>query len=521
MRGKVLFLRLPIDLLWLAVVLAAFGVLVSLVPLPPNDFWWHLKIGTLILDERRIPATNMFGWTLPPDAPFTYGAWLGEALLALLYRAGGLPLPTFARNLLALVAFALIGWEARRRGGSGRLAALALTLAAGMSLNNLVLRPQIWSWVPFAVFYLLLSRFREGALRPMGLLALPPLMAFWVNAHGAFILGPALLLLFLAGGALEALLGQRPLSTLRPLAGAAALALLALLLNPQGVGILGYVHRLLTDRPSQTLVVEWASPTPHGIANVTFYGSILVLLLALACSRYRLSPTEALLIVAFLWLAWNGQRYVIWFGMVAAPILARLLAGALPPWPWPSPPPRPLNALLAALLFLPVLAVQPWWVERIPLPEAYWRQVWRGHPVGPLVGVETPVDAVEYLRAHSGGRLFNEMGYGSYLIWALPEQKVFVDPRVELYPYELWLDYVRISHASRYHERLTRYGVDRLLIDKVLQEELARALEEDPRWEKEFEGARAQVWRIRQGQPGGSSQPSRRGSHVRGPRRPR
>jgi hypothetical protein len=116
MRGKFLFLRLPIDLLWLAVVLAAFGVLVSLVPLPPNDFWWHLKIGTLILDERRIPATNMFGWTLPPDAPFTYGAWLGEALLALLYRAGGLPLPTFARNLLALVAFALIGWEARRRG---------------------------------------------------------------------------------------------------------------------------------------------------------------------------------------------------------------------------------------------------------------------------------------------------------------------------------------------------------------------------------------------------------------------
>jgi hypothetical protein len=135
-------LRLPIDLLWLAVVLAAFGVLVSLVPLPPNDFWWHLKIGTLILDERRIPATNMFGWTLPPDAPFTYGAWLGEALLALLYRAGGLSLPTFARNLLALVAFALIGWEARRRGGSGRLAALALTLAAGMSLNNLVLRPR-------------------------------------------------------------------------------------------------------------------------------------------------------------------------------------------------------------------------------------------------------------------------------------------------------------------------------------------------------------------------------------------
>ncbi|GBD08655.1 hypothetical protein HRbin22_00896 [Candidatus Thermoflexus japonica] len=488
-------LKAPVDVLWPAVVLAAFGVLVSLMPLPPNDFWWHLRIGTLILDEGRIPSTNMFGWTIPAETPFTYGAWLGEVLLALLYRAGGLPLPTFARNLLALTAFALIGWEARRRSGSWRLAALALALAAGMSLNNLVLRPQIWSWLPFVVSYLLLARFQEGSLRPAALFLLPPLMVFWVNAHGAFILGPTLLFLFLAGGALEALLGRRPLSTLRPLAGIVVLTLLAILLNPQGIGILGYVHRLLTDRPSQTLVVEWASPTPHGFANVTFYGSLLILLLALAYSRHRLTPTEALLIVAFLWLAWNGQRYVIWFGMVAAPILARLLAGALPPWPWPSPPPRPLNTLLAALLFLPVLAVQPWWVERIPLPETYWRQVWRGSSIGPLVGIETPVDAVEYLRAHPGGRLFNEMGYGSYLIWALPGQNVFVDPRVELYPYELWLDYIRISRAARYNELLTRYGVDRLLIDRILQEELARALEADPRWEKEFEGVRAQVWR--------------------------
>ncbi len=121
--------------------------------------------------------------------------------------------------------------------------------------------------------------------------------------------------------------------------------------------------------------------------------------------------------------------------------------------------------------------------------------------MGPLVGVETPVKAVEYLRAHPGGRLFNEMGYGSYLIWALPEQKVFVDPRVELYPYELWLDYIRISRAARYNELLRRYGIDRVLIDKVLQEELVRALEEDPQWEKEYEDERAQVWRRKEFSP--------------------
>ncbi len=500
-------LRMPLEPLWLLIVLAALGFLISLVPLPPNDFWWHLKIGALIVQEGRIPATNRFGWTLPADTPFTYGAWLGEVLLYLLYRAGGLPLVIFIRNAMALAAFGLIGLEAKRRSGSWRLAALALALAGGMAMNNLIVRPQMWSWLPFTAFYLLLARFHEGSAHPMALLILPLLMAFWVNVHGAFILGPVLLGLTLTGGILEALLRHPTRMPLRPLIGITFLTLFALLLNPQGIGILGYVHRLLTDRPSQTLVVEWAAPTPHGIANLIFYGSLLILLLALAYSRYRLAPTEALWILAFLWLAWNGQRYVIWFGMLAMPILARLLAAALPPWPWPSPPPRRLHALLAALLFMPVIAVQPWWVERMPLPEAYWKQVWRGAPVGPLVGIETPVRAAEYLKAHPGGRLFNEMGYGSYLIWALPEPKVFVDPRVELYPYELWLDYIRISRGTRYNALLERYGVDRMLIDKVLQEELAQALEEDPRWEKEYEDERAQIWRKRGSAADGARHP--------------
>ncbi|WP_322798241.1 hypothetical protein [Thermoflexus sp.] len=488
-------LTMPIEPLWFLIPLATFGFFVSLVPLPPNDFWWHLKIGELIVREGRIPATNMFGWTLPAEAPFTYGAWLGEVLLYLLHRAGGLPLVTFARNAIALAAFGLIGLEAKRQSRSWRLAALALALAAGMSLNNLVIRPQIWSWLPFVGFYLLLTRFREGQLHPTRLIALPFLMAFWVNVHGAFLLGPALLALFLIGGTLEHLLQHPQRPPLRPLAGITFLTLLALFLNPYGAGILRYAYRLLTDPPSQTLGVEWASPTPHGIANVIFYLSILLLLVALARSSYRLPPTELLLLLAFLWLAWSGQRYVIWFGMVAMPILARLLVHLLPPWPWPAPPPRPLHTLLALLLFSPVLAVQPWWVEHIPLPQAYWNQVWRGSPLGPLVGIETPVKAVEYLQAHPGGRLFNEMGYGSYLIWALPEQKVFVDPRIELYPYELWLDYIRISQASRYNQLLQRYGADRLMIDRVLQKELAQALEEDPLWIKEYEDERTQIWR--------------------------
>ncbi len=503
-----------VDALWFAVILAGLGFLVSLIPLPPNDFWWHLKIGEIIFTTRAIPTTNMFAWTLPPDAPFTYGAWLGELLLYLVYRAGGLPLVTFARNLLVLLAFWLVGRTARERCGSWQLTALALALAGGMSLNNLIIRPQIWAFPLFALYLWLLTRYAacpvrspargEATCRPASLLLLPPLMAFWVNVHGSFLLGLVLVGIFAVGEALRTAWNQAhgaaehrpdalPWRRVGFLFGVGALTALATLANPRGVGIAAYVVNLLTDRPSQALVVEWQSPTPSGAANVVFYISILVLLLTVAWARRRPTPTDALLMVGFLWLAWSGMRYVVWYGMTVMPILAETAAQAIN---LRLPARRhPVNLILLLLLAVPVLLAQPWWVERLPLPETYWKQVWRGVQPAPLVGRETPVAAVEYLRAHPGGRLFNEMGYGSYLIWALPQQKVFVDPRVELYPYDQWLDYIRIGRGVRYNELLEQYGVDRLMVDRELQGELIRALEDDPRWEQEYADERTEIWR--------------------------
>lgn len=489
--------RLPLDLLWPLVILAGFGVYVSLIPQPPNDYWWHLKIGELIYTTGRVPTTNLFAWTLPAETPFFYGAWLGELLLYWLYRWGGAALTLCARTGLVLSTFWLMATAARRRSGSWRIAALVLALGALMSLNNLIVRPQIWSWWPFMVFLLLLSAFAAGRLSWRWLLLLPPVMAFWVNVHGAFILGFVLLGIFGVGEGLRRLLnhpGARSWKEWGGLALSGALTALAMLVNPRGFEIVRYVIGLMTDPPSQKLIVEWQSPTPGGIANTAFYLSLLILLLVFIYSRYRPTLTEALLLAGFLWLAWSGQRYVIWFALVAMPLLAQAIAelGVRVRW---APPQRSwLNTALAGLLFVPVLLVQPWFVEALPLPETYWAQVWRGSEAGPLMDTGTPVGAVAYLRAHPGGRLFNEMGYGSYLIWALPEQGVFIDPRVELYPYEQWLDYIRIGQGTRALELLAQYGADRVLLDVKLQDELVRVLENAHEWRKEYADEYAQLW---------------------------
>jgi hypothetical protein len=421
-----------ISLLWLAVILAAISFLVALIPIRANDFWWHLKLGELIFTQRSIPTTNIFAWTLPAGYPFFYGAWLGELLLYIPYRLGGLELLVFTRNLLAFGLFTLVGWEARQRSGSWRIAAFVVLLFYVMVLNNLTLRTQIWAWLPFMLFAIPLSRFAAGAISPRWLLLCPLIMAGWVNTHGSYILGLVLLGAYFAGETLRTLLKQTsalPWRSIAWLGAAGALTAAASLANPRGFGIYAYFIDLMTDPPSQVLIAEWRSPTPQGIANTAFFISILLLIAVQAYTRFRPTLTDLLLILGFLWLAWSGQRYIVWYGAIVMPILAQGISQLPLRLPGFAPQRSWVNGMAIALLGLPVLLAQPWFIPSLPLPESYWQQARRNSPEGPLVSSDTPIEAAAYLKTHPGGKLFNEMGYGSYLIWAVPKQGVFNDPR--------------------------------------------------------------------------------------------
>ena len=486
-----------IDVLWVLVILSGFLFFTSLIPLPPNDFWWHLKIGEVIFINHSIPTTNIFAFTLPANQPFYYGAWLAELLFFVLYRLGNLEIIIFFRTILIGISMWLITVEARRRSGSWRIAAVVIALLSLMITNNLLVRTQMWAWLPFTITYIVLKRYSEEKLSWHWLLLCPASMVFWVNVHGSYILGLILPAAFFVGESLRKLFRQSETLNWRQIGWMGCTGLLsglALLFNPRFTGIIGYTINLLTNPPSQQLIQEWQSPTPQGIANIFFYISILIFIIVLAYSKYRLIITEIILVAGFLWLAWSGQRYIVWYGIITMPILARLIKDLPIKTPSFIPQKNWLNLVLALVIFVPVIAVQPWFVERMPLPDTYWQQVLRGSTAGPLIGIETPVSAADYLKSHPGGHLFNEMGYGSYLIWAIPDQGDFVDPRVELFHYDQWMDYIHVNNGTNYSEILTKYGVDRILLDKKLQPSLASVLIKDQQWKLEYDDQYSQLW---------------------------
>jgi hypothetical protein len=63
-----------------------------------------------------------------------------------------------------------------------------------------------------------------------------------------------------------------------------------------------------------------------------------------------------------------------------------------------------------------------------------------------------------------------------------------------LYPLQQWKDYIRINSGIDYNQLLAQYEADRILLNLELQPDLARALEDDPVWVKEYSDERAQIW---------------------------
>jgi hypothetical protein len=309
---------------------------------------------------------------------------------------------------------------------------------------------------------------------------------------------------------------------------ALAASVLGCLANPRGVGIVGYVRSLAGSPVIRDLVPEWAPPSFGSTPGAILLIGLLLTAALLAVSPRRPSLFQMLSFLCFGFLALQGVRFGVWFGMVLAPVAAEHLAAtvsqARTTWSSLTKSRRPgrsgvgsagesargevsalgnrprrrtfvaLNWLAAGMLLIGAVLSTPWLKHNLPLP-----------PIrAGLASTETPVEATRFLlQQRLPGRLFHELGFGSYLIWAAPgDYPVFVDPRIELYPSEVWSDYREISAAGEGWERkLEEYGVNTLMLSPGEQPSLVEAVDRSQNWRLAYRDPEAVLY-VRIPRPG-------------------
>ena len=93
-----------------------------------------------------------------------------------------------------------------------------------------------------------------------------------------------------------------------------------------------------------------------------------------------------------------------------------------------------------------------------------------------------PVEVVREARADGvDGRLFHEFAWGGWLLYAWPEQKVFIDGGTDFYGSELFRTFLAIRDMDPgWRDSLDAYGIRHALLS--VENPLAHEMVREPEW---------------------------------------
>lgn len=259
-------------------------------PLADADIGWHIRTGEQILATHSIPRTDPFSSTMQGQAWFAW-EWLYDALLGILYHTCGLNGVVWLCALLVASIFVILLRLLLKNGTGLPLAIFLMLLADAASTIHLYARPHIVSWF-FSLFWFVALERWERQTAPRWLpWFFPVSMVLWVNLHGGWIFGLALLGTYALAAFLESLRTADPFAKIRTSKRAQTLGWvflwsgLATLVNPYGWRLHTHIYRYLSDRYLMNRIDEFQSPDFHGWAQRCFGAILLLVLVGFASNR--------------------------------------------------------------------------------------------------------------------------------------------------------------------------------------------------------------------------------------------
>ena len=381
------------------------------------DFGWRLQSGLLYL-QKGIPKTDPFSYTMP-SFPWVDHAWLVTTGIGFLYPIIGKIGLAFISSLLAISALIISSSREKKSVNNfpvekvlghhlGRLASISFILSVSLIMPFSGVRAQVFTWFLLAVFLKILL---NNQLWQRWKKVLPVFFFIWANLHGGFVSGLAILCLVL----FVRFVREEKIVVVDILI--LFFSICATFFNPYGIGLWREVWSSVTDSSLRWSIAEWMPS--FFMLDLSMIS--LVSLSFILITKYRKKFTK--------------EELVLYYFSLIQGILSRR---NLPLW---------------IIISLPLLndAINYFYQEvkgiRISLfrLKKVYKYAWYLFLViftfqtiftlkNSLILTENrfyPKDAVNYLKINlPENETFSLYGWGGYLIWQLPEKKVFIDGRM-------------------------------------------------------------------------------------------
>ena len=349
------------------------------------DFGWHQASGYHILGHG-IPQHDIYSYTMP-QFPWIHHEWLADIGNYIVYHyLGGYGTIAAIYALLWTGVLWLVARTTNHR--------LLVVLAATLLLPFAGVRALTWS-VVFSAILMVIMRQKQTARHWL----VVPIMLFWANMHGSFVVGLAYLV--------WQWLMRRQWHTAWLVIAAGAVTIC----TPYGAGMYVEIIRTMTDTGLHTSISEWRS-FDLSVPVCIFTGMWLAMAVVAKKPWYRgLIRFETVLFS----MAISSMRQIPLFVLYALPFVLqqcrRVVAQV-----------HTVHLPVQRLVIGGVLGLYV--VSGIAVYNAF-------QPLHRDREVTYPIASVASLRAHPcRGNLFADYNAGGYLIWRLPGQRLYIDGRM-------------------------------------------------------------------------------------------
>jgi hypothetical protein len=392
------------------------------------------------------------------------GNWLSQVVFYAVFSGWGLKGIIILRSLL-LTSFLLLSFLTVKKQGLSDL--LGLALVAGVfyvAINFTGERPQLFTFFVFSLVMYLLEDYRITGSKKI--LLVPAATLLLSNMHHGYIVCVLLISLYLLGeGISQASRKKRAAYNKRLtfLFGVWILTLILSFLNPSNFSILGallfYKGQTGTSGIVEFMPTFYVYAKKLGSINYAYVGFLVLSLFSLRYSR-KIGPVHMLIFVTFTVMSLVSLRYMIFYMCAAAPVLARVILYAK-------------EEVLSASSVAMLRAKEGFLYGLVFIFGAFL--VFSEVPA--LAGYEfranttfaVPQGAADFLRSHKiYGNMFNEYGFGGYLIWRLyPDKKVFIDGRHldnDVYDEYNIIGSAMTDGGRRWTDLMERYGISYVIM---------------------------------------------------------
>lgn len=423
-----------------------------------TDFLTHVEYAKYYLANHSMPKTDWLTWTFTGQ-PYLITQWLGQIFMSIPYIYGGYQLSAFV-NAIMCGLIVIFAWRTAMIYISNPMTSMLIAIFAAQQVWALSGRPQVYGMLVFSILVWMICLWIERKEFWI-LIAMPAMMAIWVNLHGSYSAG----LIYIAATGIGSLTSTliknngnfvNALKQNLPFGISAFASLFATLFNPYGWHAWEYVvkiSQLVSSNPG--FIMEWSSTSLTSGGGSPFLILIMSTVIAMIYSKERPSPLSMLGFVGIFLFGMGADRQTVWASLAVTPFLTRALRSG------------PIVELCNSKLVTSIRSIPALLLILIPCL-IYW-PLYNLTKNDATKSIEKflPYRAVQFLVDNKiEGRIFNGLKAGGLI--ESKGRKSFMDGRLDLFGDDFFLEwYKALNGRPGWRQFIDKYDPDILIVERV------------------------------------------------------